>query len=209
VANPTYKQTLDQLRQRYQDLREQRRALKTEMIGLIKTIEGLSALCGEAPGIVPPEEEMAAKATTMMAESWLKYMPFVDAIRTALRMVYPNAFTTSELRELLKRAGYPIEAKTDPMVALNVALKRFVDAGEAEVTTKGQWRKAYKWAFKNEMTPPPVLETIDWEALVQEADRTADEISEQHPLRSAFAPTAVGVPRAPKPPPNWDNRDKK
>lgn len=111
-----------------------------------------------------------------MAESWLRYMPFVDAIRTALRIIHPSAFTTSELKELLRRAGYPIEAKTDFMVALNVALRRFHDAGEVEIVNK-KGRKAYKWAFKNEMTPPPGYvgsPNIDWEALVHGSD-TSEE----------------------------------
>jgi hypothetical protein len=189
VAALDYKRTLDQLRQRYRDLYVQRRALKAEMISLIKTIEGLSVLCNETPGIVPPEEILEGDAAKRMAKSWLQYMPFVDAIRTALRIIYPTAFTTSELRELLKRAGYPIESKSDPMVALNVALKRFFDAGEVEIVTKGQWRKAYRWAFKNEMAPPPSpLETINWEAVVRDADRSGDDISEEHPLRDALRP---------------------
>jgi hypothetical protein len=147
------------------------------MIGLVRTIQGLSALCGEAPDIVPLEETMEADAGRLMTESWLRYMPFVDAIRAALRIIYPSAFTTSELREFLRRAGYPIETKTDFMVALNVALRRFHDAGEVEIVGK-EGRKAYKWAFKNEMTPPPGnpgSPNIDWEMLVRRTDTSEEQ----------------------------------
>ncbi len=183
MTSPDYKQTLEQLRSRYNDLRDKREAMKAEMVSLIKTIEGLASLCGEPPNIVPPIEVMETDAGRLLAESWLKYMPFVDAIRTALRIIYPTAFTTSELRELLKRVGYPIDGKSEPMVALNVALKRFHDAGEVEIVSK-DLRKAYKWAFKNELSPPPGYRAgnIDWGAIVRGADGTGDDLSEDHPL---------------------------
>ena len=184
MSNPDYKQTLEQLRRRFNQLRDQRHAMKDEMVGLIKTIEGLAALCGEAPNIVPPIEVMEADAGKLMAESWLKYMPFVDALRTALRLIYPNAFTTSEIRELLRRVGYPIDEKSDPMVSLNVSLKRLREGGEVEAVSKNM-RKAYKWAFKNELTPPPgyiVAQKVDWGALVREADGKGDEVADDHPL---------------------------
>jgi hypothetical protein len=188
---PDYKQTLESLRRRYSSLRDQRRAVTAEMIGLIRTIQGLAALCGEAPSVAPLEETMEADAGRLMAESWLRYMPFVDAIRTALRIIYPTAFTTSELREFLRRAGYPIDTKTDIMIALNVSLRRFHEGGEVEIVSK-DGRKAYKWAFKNEMSPPPGYpgsQNIDWEALVRGINTSNDEISDdRQPIGPAGRP---------------------
>jgi len=178
VSATDYNRTLEQLRRRYGELRDQRRKITAEMIRLIKIIQELAALCGEPAEVLPPEQQLETDASRLLAESWLRYMPFVDAIRTALRIVYPNAFTTSELRELLKRSGYAIESKSDPIVALNVALNRFVDAGEVEITTKDEWRKGYRWAFKNELTPPPSAPwepKIDWKALVHDADETSNK----------------------------------
>lgn len=169
---PNYKQTLERLRDRYNSLRDQRRAVTTEMIGLTGTIQALAAMCGEAANVVPLEETMEADAGRLVTKSWLRYMPFVDAVRTALRIIYPSAFTTSELKELLRRAGYPIETKTDFMVALNVALRRFYDSGEVEIVGK-DGRKAYKWAFKHELSPTPGYPgapSVDWEAFVRSAD---------------------------------------
>jgi hypothetical protein len=193
---PDYKATLGTLRLRYKELLISQRKTRDEIKGLAKTIVALSALCGEEPSIDRPEEELAPDAGKLMTESWLKYMPFVDAVRTALRMVAPTAFTTSELRELLVRAGYPVHTKTDFMVALNVALKRFRDSEEVEIASK-DGRKAYKWAFKNEMSLPPEYETrIDWEALVREADRTQDEFADDHPLREICkSPLTAGEAR--------------
>jgi hypothetical protein len=171
---PDYKQTLERLRDRYNSLRDNRRAVTAEMIGLTRTIQALAALCGEVPSVVPLDEVLEADAGRLITELWLRYMPFVDAIRTALRIIYPSAFTTSELKEFLRRAGYPMETKTDFMVALNVALRRFYDSGEVEIADK-DGRKAYKWAFKNEMAPPPgyaSFPSVDWEAFVRRADAT-------------------------------------
>src|SRR6267154_6631618 len=103
---PNYKETLDNLRLRYKELCLVYRKTGEELDGLVKTIEALSALCGEYPNIDRTEEAIAADAGRLMAQSWLRHMPFTDAIRTALRTVAPIPFTTSELRELLTRAGY-------------------------------------------------------------------------------------------------------
>jgi hypothetical protein len=162
---PDYKATLDRLRIRYEELSIARREIDGELEGLAKTIEALAALCGEASSMnaLQPTPLTAGR---LMAESWLKYMPFADAVRTALRIIAPVAFTTSELKEFLTRAGYPVHTKSDFMVALNVALKRLHDSEEVEITSKDD-RKAYRWAFKYEMSPPPGYKPfINWEKLV-------------------------------------------
>lgn len=148
------------LRARYTEIIANIELEKEELASLQTTIEALSALCSEAPNIRQLDEVPAAGRILM--ESWLKHMPFADAIRTGLRIVAPSAFTTSELKELLARAGYPIHLRTEPMVALNVALKRMLEAGEVEVVDK-DGRNAYMWAFKNELPPPPGSKpNIDW-----------------------------------------------
>src|SRR5262249_45366041 len=159
-----YKDTLDELRRRYAEVFRQRRAMTQELSDLAKTIEGLAALCGEKPGIPRPEDE--AEAAKLMAASWLKFVPFADAVRIALRMVAPFPITALELRGLLSRAGYPINQKTDPMVSLNVALTRLRDSEEVEIAEK-EGRKAYRWAFRNELRPSSSAAQIDWEALVR------------------------------------------
>lgn len=181
MANRKYKDTLDDLRARYNDIFQQRCVMKRELSNLAKSIEGLAALCGEEPNIPKPGQRVDLEAAKLMAESWLKFMPFADAVRTALRIVAPVAFTTSELRGFLSRAGYPIDAKTDPMVSLNVALKRLHDSEEVEIVPK-EGRKAYKWAYKNEMTPTPDEKPrIDWEALLRTANQFGFTIAELDP----------------------------
>lgn len=176
-----YKHTLDELRERYNDIFNKRRVMKRELYNLAKTIEGLAALCGEESNIPKPGERVDTEAAKLMAESWLKFMPFADAVRTALRIVAPVAFTTSELRGFLSRAGYPIDAKTDPMVSLNVALKRLHDSEEVEIVDK-DGRKAYRWGYKNEMTPTPnERPKIDWEGLLRTANQYGYTIAELDP----------------------------
>jgi hypothetical protein len=175
MAIPDYKATLDRLRGRYEELSISRREIDEESAGLAKTIEALAALCGEESDI-DELQPTSLSAGRLMAESWLKYMPFADAVRTALRIIAPLAFTTSELKEFLTRAGYPVHTKSDFMVALNVALKRLHDSEEVEITSKYD-RKAYKWAFKNEMTPPPGYKPIvNWEKLVSVAKLGVDTV---------------------------------
>lgn len=182
MTQTDYRQTLQALRERYRAILQRRREMQSELHNLAKSIEGLAALCGEKPDIPKAEDALGAEVATLMAESWLKYMPFADAIRTALRIVAPVAFTTSELRGFLSRAGYPIEAKTDPMVALNVALKRLHDSEEVEVVDK-DGRKAYRWAYKYEMTPTPDEKPrIDWEARLRTANQFGYTIAELDPL---------------------------
>lgn len=181
MSKNKYKETLDELRERYNDIFHKRRAMKKELYNLAKSIEGLAALCGEEPNIPKPGERFDTEAAKLMNESWLKHMPFADAVRTALRIVAPVAFTPPELREFLSRAGYPIYAKTDPMVSLNVALKRLHDSEEVEIIDK-DGRKAYRWAYKNEMTPTPDEKPkIDWEAFLRTANQFGYAIAELYP----------------------------
>ncbi len=181
MTRSKYKETLDDLRGRYNDIFQQWHLMKKDLTNLAKSIEGLAALCGEEPNIPKPGDRVNSETAKLMAEYWLKYMPFADAVRTALRIVAPVAFTTSELRGFLFRAGYPIEAKTDPMVSLNVALKRLHDSEEVEIVDK-DGRKAYKWAYKNEMTPTPDEKpTIDWEAFLRTANQFGYAITELDP----------------------------
>src|SRR5262249_3023484 len=125
-----------------------------------------------------PEDE--AEAAKLMAASWLKFVPFADAVRIALRMVAPFPITALELRGLLSRAGYPINQKTDPMVSLNVALTRLRDSEEVEIAEK-EGRKAYRWAFRNELRPSSSAAQIDWEALVRTANQFGYTIAELDP----------------------------
>ncbi|HTC95966.1 MAG TPA: hypothetical protein VK699_21165 [Terriglobales bacterium] len=161
-----YKVALDELRERYVEVWDERHQLTKEMIGLSKSIEGLSALCGEDPEIPPIDSPDEFDLVRAMAAAWLKHMAFADACRTALRIVYPTALTPSDVRGMLTLAGYPLERRTDPMVAINVCLKRLVDSEEAEVVSLPNGRKAYRWAFKNEMPPLPNASTVDWEKLI-------------------------------------------
>ncbi len=175
---------LGNLRNRYRQLDSEITERLAEKNGLSKAIHTLSAVCGEPPNIDVMGQPSVPDPGKLMAEEWLKYMPFVDAIRTALRMISPDAFTTSELKELLTRVGYPVHTKSDFMVALNVALTRFHDQEEVEVVSK-DGRKAYRWAYKREMRPVPGSKPmIDWEALVSQADKSQDELAEDHPVRS-------------------------
>jgi hypothetical protein len=178
MNQPDYRAMLGNLRNRYRQLDAEITERTVEKTAISKAIHTLSALCGEAPNIDVMGQPSVPDTGKLMAESWLKYMPFVDAIRTALRMISPLAFTTSELKELLTRAGYPVQTKSDFMVALNVALKRFHEQDEVEIAIK-DGRKAYRWAYKNEMSPPPGYKPlIDWEALVSQADKSQDELAD-------------------------------
>jgi hypothetical protein len=197
MNRPDYPVILGHLRNRYRQLDSEITERLAEKTALSKAIHTLSAVCGEPPNIDVMGQPSVPDPGKLMAESWLKFMPFVDAIRTALRMISPLAFTTSELKELLTRAGYPVHTKNDFMVALNVALKRFHDQEEVEIASK-DGRKAYRWAYKNEMSPPPGYQPlIDWEALVSEADKSQDEIADDHPMRRLMAPVRNDLPKTP------------
>jgi hypothetical protein len=145
-----YKRTLDNLRERYLDVLAERNAMTIELAGLARSIEGLAALCGEEP-TVPSADPHDTNLTKAMAEAWLKYMGFADACRTALKIVAPSALTTSDIREMLTRAGYPIERRTDPMVSINVCMHRLVKAEEVEPVVLENGHKAFRWAFRNEL----------------------------------------------------------
>jgi hypothetical protein len=176
---------LANLRNRYRQLENEITERTIEKTALSKAIQTLSAVCGEPANIDILGRPTATDPAKAMTESWLRYMPFADAIRTALRIISPLAFTTSELREMLVRAGYPIETKPDFMIALNVALKRLHDSEEVEIVSKDM-RKAYRWAFKNELQPPPPLgdsPLIDWEGIVKQTDKSQDELADDHPVR--------------------------
>jgi hypothetical protein len=83
-----------------------------------------------------------------------------------------------------------MHTKTDPMVSLNVALRRLLESSEVEIVDKDT-RKAYRWAFKNEMTPPPSLRpTRDWEALLRTANEFGYELARFYPeaANDRFAP---------------------
>lgn len=181
MSQRNYKETLNELQERYRSLFQRRREMKSELYNLAKSIEGLAALCGEEPNIPKLTDTDATEVAGLLAESWLKHMPFADAVRTALRIVAPIAFTTSEIRGFLSRAGYPIDLKTDPMVSLNVALKRLHDSEEVEVVDK-EGRKAYRWAYKYEMAPlPDEKPRIDWEAFLRTANQFGYAIAELDP----------------------------
>jgi len=176
-----YKQTLDDLRERYMSVFQQWRQTEGDLRNLAKSIEGLAALCGEEPNIIRPGEIFDVGVSSAMAELWLKAMPFADAVRTALRIVAPVGFTPSELRGFLARAGYPINAKTDPMVSLNVALKRLHDSEEVETIEK-EGRKVYRWAHKNELAPlPDDKPKVDWESFLRTASHFGHVIAELDP----------------------------
>ena len=64
-----YKQTLDELRERYNDIFQQRRLMKRELYNLAKSIEGLAALCGEESNIPKPGERVDTETAKLMASS--------------------------------------------------------------------------------------------------------------------------------------------
>ena len=165
VIHETYKQSLNSLRERFDHLYEQRQASSKELVSLAKTIQELATLCGEDPDL--PSLGVDISPEWILIRAWLSCMPFADAIRTALRIIHPTAFTTPELRGFLLRAGYPLETRTDPIISLNVALKRMVDAGEVLVVPKEGSRKAYQWAFKNERLPAENFDYAEVQNLLQ------------------------------------------
>jgi hypothetical protein len=147
-----YKQMLDELRDRYLEVSHRRDGLNRELATLAKSIEGLSALCGEESGI--PDAEMPTHLTNEVAKAWIKYMGFADACRAVLRIA-PSGLTPPEIRDALEMVGFPIEHRTNIMVSINVLMNRLIDAEEVEPITRDDAKKAYRWMWKRELTPTP------------------------------------------------------
>ena len=176
VAHESYTRSLSTFRERFNSLYEDRQNITKELISLARTIQELATLCGEEPDI--PSLGADTSPNWILINAWLGCMPFAEAIRTALRIIYPTAFTTPELREFLARVGYPLENRTDPMISLNVALKRMADAGEVVVVPKDGVRKAYQWAFKNEHPPAESLNYEGLQTLIQHVSQNGTVIGE-------------------------------
>jgi hypothetical protein len=157
AMNPgDYKQVLDDLRSRYLDILHRRDRLNRELTFLAKSIEGLSALCGEESGI--PDPEIPGELTNEVAKSWIKLMGFADACRSMLRIA-PSGLTPPEIRNALEMVGFPIEHRTNIMVSINVLMTRLVESEEVEPITREDGKKAYRWLWKGELSPtPPMLD---------------------------------------------------
>jgi hypothetical protein len=165
------KQVLEDLKKRRDSVVAERRALEEEFATLTKTIEGLEALCAS-----DSEEAFHApanlKETLKVAEQWIKHMPFADAVRTALK-VSLSPLTPVEVRKMLESAGFPIHQRTDPMVGINVCLKRLVNADEVEMVNY-EGRKAYRWIWKH---APALSRTTEVEALIRTMNRHGSGIA--------------------------------
>jgi hypothetical protein len=149
-----YRQMLDNLRSRYLDILHRRDGLNRELTFVAKSIEGLSALCGEESGI--PDPEIPAELTNEVAKSWIKHMGFADACRSMLRIA-PSGLTPPEIRDALEMVGFPIELRTNIMVSINVLMTRLVESEEVEAITREDGRKVYRWLWKGELSPTPPL----------------------------------------------------
>jgi hypothetical protein len=147
-----YKKMLDEMRSQYLEVLHRRDKLTQELKGIAKSIEGLSALTGDKSAI--PDPSLPLELVSEVFKSWIKYMGFADACRAVLRIA-PSGITPIELRDTLAIVGFPIEERTNAIVSVHVFLERAIKAEEVEQMNRQDGEKAYRWLWKNELTPTP------------------------------------------------------
>jgi hypothetical protein len=140
------RQVLEALKKRRDDVVRRRRALEGEFATLNRTIDGFTALCSPEND-KPPQSPANLEETLAFAESWIRHMPFAEAVRTALK-VSSSPLAPTDVRELLIGAGFPLLERSAPMISINVCLKRLVESDEAEVVETGG-KKKYSWIWEN------------------------------------------------------------
>jgi hypothetical protein len=137
---------LEALKKRRDDVVRRRRALDGEFATLNRTIDGLTALCSPE-NEKPPQSPASLEETLAFAESWIRHMPFAEAVRTALK-VSSLPLTPTDVRDLLVGAGFPLFERSNPMISINVCLKRLVESEEAEPGETGG-KRTYRWIWEN------------------------------------------------------------
>jgi hypothetical protein len=142
----TARQVLEGLKKRRDDVIRRRRTLDAEFATLNRTIDGFTALCSPENDN-PIESRANLEETLAFAESWIRHMPFAEAVRTALK-VSSQPVTPTDVRDILIGANFPLFERSAPMISINVCLKRLVDSEEVELT-EIDGKKRYRWIWEH------------------------------------------------------------
>jgi hypothetical protein len=129
-----YKDLLAKLEARFAELRRQRVEIDREMMGLVKTIEGLKVLAQKPPPptISPPPPPPISESTG-----------FTEKVRGILKSNENRKLSPTEIRDALVSSGGEEDSKT-VLIQVHNTLKRLIDQNEVFETQTNEG-KLYSW----------------------------------------------------------------